>query len=166
VVVAGRRSEQVKQPQTRLLSRSINTLTARYAPPAAGSPLLSDYLALAAEYRRLSTQLNPAEPQSFGAGAQPYDSNANDELRGLVTALRAIGQQEQKIVDDLNAFHAHLVDYVRLLEQTDKYLDAVGEALERPADVDALAAQILDLGSTIRRDGGDLRGAFLKILNQ
>lgn len=166
VVLAGRRSDDVKEPGTRLLSRSINTVTARHAPPAVGSPLLPGYLALAAEYRQLSTQLQPKEPQSFGAGTEPYTGSANDELRGLVAGLREIAQREQKIVDDLNAFNARLGDYVRLLEQTEKYFDAVGEALERPADVDALAVKAFDFGSAIRRDGTDLRGVFLKLLNQ
>jgi hypothetical protein len=166
VTFALRRSDQIKQPGARTLSRSINTLTARYAPPAPGSPLASEYLTLAAEYQRITAQFDPTEPQSFRAGKETYDVDAQNELRGLIAGLREIGRQEQKIIDDLNTYHARLIDYVRLLEQTYAYLDAVGEALERPADVDALAGKVVELGSTLRRDGGDLRGAFLKLLVQ
>ena len=165
VVLANVRREQVKQPTTRLLSRRINELTGRHAPPVAGAPETAEYLALAAEYRQLSVQLiDPKQPESFGSGKLPYDSAAHAELRGVVAGLRQIGEQEQKIVDELKAYYARLGDYVRLLEQTQSYLDAVGAALAQPENVDKLAGRIVELGSAVRRDGGDLRGAFLKLL--
>jgi hypothetical protein len=162
VAFTNARRAQIRQP-VRILGRQIDQLTGNFAAPS-DAAFANEYGTLAAEYQQLMAQFVPTESFSFGAGKQPYDKNTHAQLTALMAALKVVGEQEQKLVDDLNAYHARLIDYVRLLDRTQSHLNDIGVALERPVNVDALAGRIAGVGAELRRNGADLQGAFLKLL--
>ncbi|MBE0623317.1 MAG: hypothetical protein IH606_00770 [Burkholderiales bacterium] len=163
VALSNYRRAQATQ-SVRILEMQIERLTGSHALPA--DPAVStQYQALAAEYRQLTAQLgDPTQPRNFGVGNQPYENTTHTELKALLASLRVVGEQEQKIVNDLNAYYARLTEYLRLLDRTQSYLNEVGAALEQPVNLNALTGQIINAGAALRRDGSDLQGAFLKLL--
>lgn len=149
----------------RTLLREIEDLTGGRAAPAPGSAQAAEYQTMAADYQRLTAQLlGPDGSRSFRSGSQTYDQGTHAALTIAMTALRRAGDQDKKVVDDLNAYHARLGDYVRLLDRTQTYLADIGTALSQPIDVDAATARLVDVGIGLRRDSIDLQGAFLKLL--
>lgn len=147
------------------LARTLFNFAKMYKAPPPGKPLAAERAHLESEYNEMNRQLNPAAKYiQFKVGDEPYDNAAHQKLENLIVPMRDLAKEEQKLVDQLNAYNARLREYVLLIEKTKGYLWEIEEALQRPPDYDLHKDKILALGVILQSEASDLRGALKSLL--
>lgn len=103
---------------------------------------------------------------AFGAvklepkGNTPFSSVAQSQIRRLMGDVTAGAEREKQLVSDLNNYHQLLKTYVLLINQTEKSLQALRAALDRPQDVQANFENTLLLALRVRQQVQTLRSSL------
>lgn len=147
------------------LARTLFNLAKTYKAPSPGKPLAAERANLESEYNNMNRQINPAAKYiQFEVGNQSYDVAVHQKLENLIAPMRDLAEEEQKLVDQLNAYNARLREYVLLIEKTKDYLWEIEEALQRPPEYGLHKDKILALGVDLQSEATDLRGALKSLL--
>ena len=100
-----------------------------YAAPAAGTELALRRAQVDTEVAALRVAVAPnAAARPLPAGAQPYDDDAQRRLEEQARVLRGLCNERRSMAESLIAYHDRLAAYVRLLDETQRYFDALLKA--------------------------------------
>ena len=101
----------------------------------------------------LSTLVPPLDAPTLVAGGRTSFSNlAQSQVMTEADRMEAANRERLRIVAGVNAYHALLATYVRLLSETDSNLHQLVLALDRPVDVRAAFESTLGLALQARRE--------------
>ena len=129
---------------------SIDDLAGRYALPAAGTELALRRARLDSEVALLRATIAPdIAGRPLPVGLSPYDAETQARIEEQVGVLRGLCAERRSRAEELVAYHARLGEYVRLLDETKLYFDA----LARTTDPKEIAAH----GHAVSTHAGELR---------
>jgi len=141
----------------------LEQISRNYAPPAAGTELSLRRARVETEVAALRAAISPeAVGHPLPTGAQSYDENVQDRLEQQARVLRGLCDERRALAEGLAAYHGHLADYVRLLDETRRYFDALLKAIDSPSDSDAAvrAHDVNAKAASLRADIRESRGAL------
>lgn len=96
---------------------------------------------------------NPDElPILKSEGTAQFSNLAQSQVMTEMDAMEAFNRDKSKIMEGLNAYHALLSTYVRLLSKTKINLKQLSMAIDRPVDVQAAFESTLRLALQARRE--------------
>ncbi len=131
----------------------LDRIAQEYASPASGTELALRRAQVETEVAVLRAAISPdSAGRPLYTGARTYDIGAQERLEAQARVLRGLCEDRRAMADGLTDYHAQLADYVRLLDDTRRYFDALLAAIDTSKNSDA-ALRAHNLSS----DAADLR---------
>lgn len=104
----------------------IERIAETYAAPAAGTELALRRAQVETEVAALRVAVAPnAASRPLPAGPRPYDDDAQRRLEEQARVLRGLCSERRALAEGLTAYHDQLAAYVRLVDDTQRYFDAL-----------------------------------------
>lgn len=130
--------------------RAIEDTAGKYAPPAAATELALQRAQLESEVAVLRAQIAPdSAGKPLPIGTSPFDAEAQVQIKEHVCVLRGLCAERRSLAEGLVAYHTQLREYVRLLDETRQYFDALVRATD--------PREIATRGHTVSSRAGKLR---------
>ena len=110
---------------------AIEEIAGTYALPPAASELSLQRAQIETEIALLRAEIAPHHAaRPLPVGPSPYDAEAQARIEEQVHVLRGLCADRRALAHGLSAYHAQLGEYVRLLDETKQYFDALARAAD------------------------------------
>ena len=108
---------------------AIEDIAGTYALPPAATELSLQRAQLETEIALLRAEITPSHAaRPLPVGLSPYEADAHARIEEQVRVQRGLCADRRALMDGLSLYHTQLGEYVRLLEETKQYFDALVRA--------------------------------------
>ena len=125
VGLVGTTITDIEFKQETILS-AVDDLAGDYTLPTAGTDLALQRAQLESKVALLRAAIAPnLAGRPLPVGPASYDAEAQARIEEQVDVLRGLCVERRSLAEGLAAYHAQLSEYVRLLDETRQYFDAL-----------------------------------------